>query len=115
MNRVDERLVQAWLDAGSDLGIRVVAPYPLPTGNGKEVRCEAFLPDFGSPSGAAVLSPKTERQIRPVVKAMEGLWYSVHGRLDRLAYERSRFVDVLEDWGWFGPAEQKPSWCRSIR
>ena len=115
MNRVDERLIQAWLEAGSDLGIRVIAPYALRSKSGEDVRCEAFLPDFGSPAGAAVLGHKTERQARSALKTAEGLWYSVHGKLDRLNYDRSRFIEVLEDFGWFGPAEEKPSWCRAMR
>jgi hypothetical protein len=25
-------------------------------------------------------------------------------------YDRTAFVDTLNDWGWFGPEEQRPGW-----
>ncbi len=50
-DKYDKDLVNAWLEAASDLGIRVVAPFQLTTPNGEMVWCEAHVLDFGGPNG----------------------------------------------------------------
>src|ERR687896_631451 len=51
---LDRQIVDAWLEAAADLGIRVIAPFLFSTENGEAVLCEAHLPDFGGSNGILV-------------------------------------------------------------
>jgi hypothetical protein len=106
MSDVNENLVAAWLQASEDLGIAVTAPYGFATRGSGLLLCEAFIPDFGSPGGAFAISPRTRREVRPVLREAKR-WYSEMGYT---RYERGLFVEMLNDWGWFGPAHLQPSW-----
>lgn len=111
---LDDRLVDAWREAANDLGIRVVAPYLLRLPSGEEVACEAFIPDFGSTRGAIVLSEETERRERRALGKGDDLWTSVHPvKGTPRKYDRAAFIDELTDFGWFGQAEEAPSWYPS--
>ena len=109
MSGIEDRLVQTWLEAARDLGIRVVAPYELALRTGETVLCEAFIPDFGSAAGAVQLSAKNERRVRRALRG-SGVWVSATGRKARLAYDRGYYIDMLNDWGWFGPKGRQPDW-----
>lgn len=107
---LEERLVEQWQRAALELSIQVTAPIVLQDATGQPFTCEAFVHDFGSPTGAVVVSPKTERRVRANLRSLgDKLWVSGSGR--RLArYNRRDFVEELLDWGWFGEAGREPSW-----
>jgi hypothetical protein len=99
-------LVQAWLTAGIELGIRVEAPAQVII-RGEAVECSAFLPDFGSVNGAAVFSllgsielPKTADP-DPFCSLLNADQYE--------NFDRNHFIDTLNDWGWFGNGDP-PDW-----
>jgi hypothetical protein len=108
MSGLDEKLIAAWRQAGANLGVRVIAPHTLRGSDGQTVECEAFLPDFGSPTGAVIVSLRTERRERAKLRSVPDLWCSVAPRRGV-----SVGADVLEDFEWFGPADQAPSWYRA--
>jgi len=62
---------RAWLTAGAELGIRVEAPAVVVLG-GASVECVAYLPDFGSSSGAATFA----RSAKPELVKAAG-WRSI--------------------------------------
>ncbi len=105
MSDVNENLVAAWLEASRDLGIAVIAPYGLPITGNRLLRCEAFIPDFGSPTGAIAISRLTRGKVRPVLRKTNR-W---HSEMDYARYDRRLFIEMLNDWGWFGQAQQ-PGW-----
>jgi hypothetical protein len=109
-NGLEQRLVEQWQKAAEDLGIRVTAPVELRDASGRPFTCEAFVQDFGSPTGAVVVSRKTERRVRANLQTMKDkLWVS--GSERRLVgYNRKHFINALLDWGWFGKAGAEPSW-----
>jgi hypothetical protein len=97
-------MVQAWQEAGRDLGIRIIAPYPVGLADGRTLTAEAFIPDFGSSSGALAISANSslcrERELP--------FWHSqLFDNYRR--YDRDRFVETLNDWGWYGTSAP-PSW-----
>lgn len=100
---LDQKLIDSWLKVANELGVRVIAPYTLRAPDGSDIECEAYVPDFGSPSGAVVLSRKTERRERARLKSVTGIWRSIGARGSR---------ECLEDWEWFGPPGTEPSWYR---
>ena len=112
---LDMRLVEQWQTARDDLGIRVTAPAELRDGNGVTFVCEAFVHDFGSPQGGAVLSQKTERRVRQNLRSLgDKLWYSMGERRQASTYVRKHFINELLDWGWFGEGGKEPSWYSTL-
>lgn len=108
---LNPRVIALWRAAADDLGIRVIAPAELRDSDGEPFVCEAFVPDFGSPTGAVVVSAKTERRLRPRLRAPgDRLWLAVEPRQQASAYVRKHFIRVLEDWSWFGEAGAEPDW-----
>lgn len=108
---LDMRLVAQWLAAAQDLGIRVTAPVEFCDGAGAKFACEAFVADFGSTTGAYVVSQKTERRVRHHLRnTMPELWVSGGERRQAAKYSRTRFIETLLDWGWFGAAGSEPQW-----
>lgn len=108
--RLEQRLVQHWQQAAEDLAIRVTAPVELQDAFGQHFTCEAFAHDFGSPTGAVVISQKTERRLRTSIgSVLEQRWVSRSAK--RLTtYNRQHFINELLDWGWFGEAAAEPRW-----
>jgi hypothetical protein len=51
---VDEAISQAWLQAGSDLGIRVTAPFAVRVSADDSVIYEAHVKNFGGPKGTVI-------------------------------------------------------------
>ena len=105
---LDSKMIIAWLLAAEDLGIRVTAPVTLRDSSGNAFLCEALLHDFGSPTGAIILSARTERRLRAEGRdPLKGYWASIGGIR---AYARKQAMDTLEDFGWFGPRAALPEW-----
>jgi hypothetical protein len=102
---IDEQISSAWREAGTDLGIRVVAPFSLVTSGGDSVLYEMFLPDFGGPKG--IIAGSFARDDGNMRK-MQGYYSS--DLADRYRkYDRDLFIDTLNDWRWFGEeAENQP-------
>jgi len=104
VEKLDTRMIEAWRQAATDLGLRLTAPFDTTDKQGRPIQVEGFLPDFGGPSGITFVS--FARRIQP---ANVGLYGSVLFEIYR-KYERSLFIETLEDWGWFGPADGRPGW-----
>jgi hypothetical protein len=109
---LNPKLVEAWQEAGRDLGIRVTAPAGLSGSSGNPFLCEAFVPDFGSPSGTIVVSRKTERRVRRELRGLEGVAVTISPERQQRAYVRKSIIDELIDWGWFGAPGDEPDWYK---
>jgi hypothetical protein len=108
MTDLNEKIVAAWLEASNDLGVTVIAPYRVETRGPQVLWCEAFIPDFGSPTGALAISSRSRTMVRPVLRKASR-WHSELG--DGYArYSRKLFAETLDDWGWFGQEQLKPDW-----
>jgi hypothetical protein len=103
---VDEAISGAWLEAAKDLGIRVTAPFALRNAEDEQVTYEAHILDFGGPKGSVV--GVLDDQLRDW-RATQGYYCSNLAPSYR-RYERKHFIDTLNDWGWYGPTELRPSW-----
>ena len=104
-------LTQAWQLASKDLGIEVVAPYRLMLKCGVAVEATLLVRDFGASRG--MLLSITYEQFRVVTDELvaEGYGYSVFSGKD-LSYDQTYFVEILNDWGWTGPENRRPSWSK---
>jgi len=103
--------IQAWIDASEDLGFRFVHPHTFTTKGGRQIIAGGWLPDFGSPLGALII---TRFDSQEASDGSEDTDYFISG-LNPAQYEpycREVYVETLNDWGWFGPEEQIPSWFK---
>jgi hypothetical protein len=108
---LDEKLIARWRRTGEDLGIRVAAPAELRDWAGEPLLCEVFVADFGSPAGGVVVSRRTERRLRPRLRALgKHLFLCIAAPRQQGAYSRGSAIQELEDWGWFGEPGEKPQW-----
>ena len=103
---VDEAISQAWLQAGADLGIRATAPFTLHVSDLEAITYEAHVLDFGGPKGT-VTGVLDDKLID--CRSVQGYYWSNLAPSYR-SYKRKCFIETLNDWGWFGPSELRPSW-----
>lgn len=50
--------------------------------------------------------------VQPFVDEVEvrGYGFSTLSEPSRAAYDRDAFVEMLCDWGWSGPEQERPAW-----
>ena len=103
---IDGQISAAWLEAATDLGIRVVAPFSLATDAGDSVPYEAYLPDFGGSKGMVVgFLDRDDGDLRK-----QGGYGSSDLSDAYRRYDRKLFIDTLNDWQWTGEKDGAPSW-----
>jgi hypothetical protein len=69
----------------------------------------AWVKDFGSRQGTLVTTDAHESG-SPEAAEEGGYYWSALYPESYSSYERNEFIDMLNDWGWFGSDEKKPSW-----
>jgi hypothetical protein len=102
-------MASAWLDAARDLCIRIQHPFTFTADGTNTTTLGVYLPDFGSTSGA-LLTCRFDGDDVYVAAEKTGYFRSALNPLHYEPYTRERFVETLNDWGWFGPAEDIPPW-----
>ena len=96
-------MAAAWREAANKLGIRVTAPFEVAW-----VSYPAHLPDFGGQKGMVVATLRSPDEV-VAAAAAAGLYLSRAS--DQYGeFEPDLFKATLDDWGWFGPAEDRPAW-----
>ena len=106
MEAIDDRLVAALKSASNELGFRLVSPFDAVDVNGRPLRLEAHLPDFGGPDGIALVSFQRRIKFGDLALPMSIL------SADYRKYRRKLFVSALSDWGWHGVGPP-PGWLKS--
>jgi hypothetical protein len=104
---LDEQISRAWLNAATDLGIRVVVPFSILVSTDESLLYEAHIVDFGGPKGMVVGIP--ERDPIADLRSRQGYGSSDLSAVYR-QYQRELFIDTLNDWQWFGEKGEAPSW-----
>lgn len=107
MRKLDDAISQAWRDAADDLGTRVIAPFEISTESGEKILYEAFVSDFGGPSGTVV--GVLDDPFPDPIREAQGYYTSNLG-ISYRQYRREFFIDTLNDWKWFGDGKLKPDW-----
>jgi hypothetical protein len=104
---VDSDVATAWREAALRLGVRVLAPHEIQLPDGGSVTVEAFLPDFGGPSGIAVVT--LEDELRAKLADSAGVFVS-QVSTDYRSFDEQLFRATLDDWGWHATASPAPPW-----
>jgi len=97
---------QAWRDAADDLGIRFESPFALEY-RGTTYWCAGWLPDFGNPKGTIIVSRHSLDDVFDVADEY-GFYTSGLSPYYYESYDRKRFSETLNDWGWFGEGGDPP-------
>lgn len=100
----------AWLAAGADLGLDVVAPYRVVDSENQAINGFALVRQFGSSAGALVLDLASTTPSESAVATRLGFFVAQVSAEAYASYDRDLFVDTLNDWGWFGPEQDRPTW-----
>jgi hypothetical protein len=104
-------LSAAWREAAADLGIRVVTPFAVQSGE-TTVTFPLHLPDFGGPAGMVCGTLDTPAA-HALAAERAGYYCSRINAESYSRYQRDAFIATLDDWQYFGPPAQRPPWYAS--
>jgi hypothetical protein len=104
---LDDQIVAAWTEAATRLGIRAVAPHSLKLTDGTVLVVEAFLPDFGGLHGAVAVALEDNERCE---RAARSDCFVSQLAASYRRFDGEMFRETLNDWQWFGPAADRPSW-----
>ena len=104
---IDDKIVAAWREAASRLGVRVLAPHSVELADGAVLVVEAFLPDFGGPRGAVAVALDDKERCE---RATQTNRFVSQLASSYRRFDIELFRDTLNDWQWFGPADARPHW-----
>ena len=107
MTEIESRVVAAWQEAAKDLGIQFTSPFYLEH-DGSLSEHLGVVHHFGRHLGTviSVLGEPSSRSGFPAGKD----YYSSVLSPQYSAYQRQYFIDTLDDWTFFGPDSERPSW-----
>jgi len=99
----------------ADLGVDITVPFELEI-DGERLRFDALIRNFGARNGmvidrdSKVISEHGARLIEL------GYGYSCFDFESWIAspYDRQSTIETLSDWGWSGPASERPEWVLDI-
>lgn len=111
MTGIESRVVEAWRQAADDLGIRFSSPFSLVTRDGHRMDCIGFVHQFGRRVGTIV---SVLDQPSSLVDLVSG-WQDEDCFISVLtasygSYERQLFIDMLDDWQFYGAKLERPAW-----
>jgi len=104
------RCIEAWRAAAIDLGIEVTAPFSLRDSHGDQIEFIAHVRDFGSRRGTLIwMMPEP----MPTARLSHGVFHFISAVSPAMfgEYDRERFIEAREAWGWEGRGEP-PNWYR---
>ena len=115
----ESRLRVHWQKAAEDLGLHVRLPFELVLGPGVRIRVPILIRDFGGPKGMLIIPDAVHGEsvkdewLEEAVRA--GYGFSVMSEpLAGERYDRDGYIEVLADWGWYGPERDKPAWLDRV-
>jgi hypothetical protein len=106
------RLQTAWRTAAKDLRLETVVPFTLKTET-FSITAEILLKHFGAENGMLIVSDYKIIEPHHDKIIQLGYGYATLTEPDQdwpfTAEEKEAFIEMLSDWGWFGPGEA-PAW-----
>ena len=107
MTETEVKVVAAWRQAATDLGIQFTSPFMLQR-DGRTHECLGLVHRFGEREGT-IISVNGEPSARTHLDAEEHFYFSeltaAHSE-----YRRRYFIETLYDWEFFGSHSERPSW-----
>ena len=100
------KMLAHWNRASTELGFRFVSPFLVQV-EGAEVEAFGYVPDFGNVKGTVLFTPENESGLASARE--QGFYCSCLYANDR-AYDPDDIASTLDDWGWYGVADETPRW-----
>ena len=98
-------MINAWRKAEQDLGIKINPEFTLRLKD--RTRTFLCIEHFGGPKGTIAASLDDTADFKELTE----LGFYCSALADSYStYDRDLFVDTLNDWGFFGKINEKPSW-----
>jgi len=107
------KIARAWIEASTDLGLKVITPFSIELHDNEAREFIALIEDFGSSKGTLVCLPEEWDDLGYACLAEEHEYYCSGLYKTYEHYKRESFIETLVDWGWFGDHERKPSWLEN--
>ena len=108
MTELEQQICSAWRQASADLGVQFSAPFVATTTDGLSHTYLGLVHHFGRTRRTLISTSNNECPKLPMDSTSE---YCLSLLTESYAvYERELFVETLNDWGWCGPADQRPPW-----
>lgn len=109
MSPIEEKVIRALFRAEMELGIRVSAPF-IGEQDSRQIECLALVHEFGRRIGTIIMvAGEPSSHQNGEVLFGDDFYVSCLGR-GYSVYDRECWISTLNDWGYFGPAEQRPTW-----
>ena len=104
---------EIWQLAAKDLGLEIVAPFPLLLPSGKQVDAEVLLKNFGAEKGMLIINEYGQVALLVNEIINEGYGFSVIEKpKENETYKREEFIELLNEWSWSGAHEKCPAWIK---
>lgn len=103
------KIIASWTEASIDLEIKIITHFTHKFANDLSLTFPVFVPYFGSNYGT-VIQLDYDKIIGDII-VKDGFGFSTLGH-SYYKYNRTLFIETLEDWGFWGPKELIPKWYR---
>jgi hypothetical protein len=103
-----EKVILAWRQAADDLQIKIQSPFVLTTADNRTIKYDLLIEHFGSKLGTLILSTDDMTEFNTAEEF--GYYCSGLNPDSYSTYDRTNFIDTLDDWGYYGDKSNKPNW-----
>lgn len=106
---IEVEVIQAWRDAAADLHFRFTSPFASKTAAGTDIVALGLAHHFGRRVGTLIqVGGEPSAEIEYI--ADEDYTWSCLGRTCYTRYECALWIEMLNDWQFYGPESERPSW-----
>lgn len=108
-SRIETKVIQAWREAAADLDFRFTSPFVGTTSSGTCIEALGLIHQFGRRIGT-LIQVVGEPSAEVDYAADDDYTCSCLGRKAYTRYDRTAWIEMLNDWQYFGPETERPSW-----
>ncbi len=101
-------MLDSWKTAAKQLNIKIQFPFYITNKNGKELKFDLLVEEFGSQKGIVIMRMRNMHGLKAIKE--NGFAFSTLRYKNYATYDRQIFIDTLNDWGYFGDLSKTPSW-----
>lgn len=103
----DSELIKAWEIAALDLDLEIISPLKMTTENGLVIY-PLLIKNFGGINGTIIV--RYNHIINSPLPKHKDYYSSAVNAEVYSVYNREKFIETLEDWGFYGDVRNKPEW-----
>jgi hypothetical protein len=109
MTKTKAKVVAAWREAATELGFQFTAPFIATASDGVKFEALGLVHQFGGRIGM-LISVGGEPSADAMYPPGDGYAESCLGRTGYTRYDRAFWIEMLNDWGFWGERSSAPSW-----